>query len=309
MAQGLVSIGEAFEDVIFHGLPRLPRPGEELRTTGFHRTFGGGTLITAVAAARLGTPVTVVSALSAEAEQRLATEQVASINLRKPREPHAVSVALSTRRDRAFVTFDGANAMLQARLLARFSTRLPRAAHVHVALGPEDPGAWVPLLQRMRARGLTTSWDFGWHDDLPRRTGFAHLLRQIDWVFLNEREALHYAGTTQWARALSRWPTLAPHVVIKRGARGAVLLADGAELRVPAVPVTVVDTTGAGDAFNGGFLAARLAGRPLDQCMRWGVLTGSLSTAQAGGLDGLPTANVLRQELARHEAPRKERKA
>jgi len=307
MTSRLVSIGEAFEDVIFHGLPRLPRPGEELRTGGFHRTFGGGTLITAVAAARLGTSVTVLSALSGEAVQRLAAEGVTAVNLRAPREPHAVSVALSTRRDRAFVTFDGANTLLQARLLARLARRLPRAAHVHVALGPDAPEAWVPVLMRLRARGVTTSWDFGWHDDLPRRSGFAALLRQIDWVFLNEREALHYAGTTRWDRAVARWPSLAAQVVIKRGARGAVLLSGGAELRVPAVPVDVVDTTGAGDAFNGGFLAARLAGHALDQCMRWGVLTGSLSTAQAGGLDGLPTARAVAQALAPTKAPRKER--
>lgn len=303
----LLSIGEAFEDVIFHGLPRLPRPGEELRTAGFHRTFGGGTLITAVAAARLGTPVTVLSALSPDAVERLSDEGVTTVNLRKSREPHAVSVALSTRRDRAFVTFDGANSVLQARLLARLGQRLPRATHVHVAIGPDTPEAWVPVLIRLRARGLTTSWDFGWHEDLPRRSGFAPLLRQIDWVFLNEREALHYAGTSRWDRALARWPSMAAQVVIKRGARGAVLLSGGAELRVPAAPVEVVDTTGAGDAFNGGFLAARLAGRALDQCMRWGVLTGSLSTARAGGLDGLPTARAMAQALAPTKAPRKER--
>lgn len=307
MTPRLVSIGEAFEDIIFHGLPRLPRPGEELRTAGFHRTFGGGTLITAVAAARLGTPVTVVSALSAEAVTRLADEQVTTVNLRRRREPHAVSVALSTRHDRAFVTFYGANVTLQDRLRARFASRLPRAAHVHVALGPESPEDWVPLLMRMRAQGLTTSWDFGWHDDLPRRPGFAQLLRQIDWVFVNEREALHYAGTRRWDRAVARWPLMAAQVVIKRGARGAVLLSGGAELRVPAARVEVVDTTGAGDAFNGGFLAARLAGHTLDQCMRWGVLTGSLSTARAGGLDGLPTARAVAQALALERAPRKER--
>ena len=61
----LVSVGEAFEDLVFHGLPRLPRPGDELRTRRFTRTMGVGTVITAVAAARLGARVRVVSVRSA----------------------------------------------------------------------------------------------------------------------------------------------------------------------------------------------------------------------------------------------------
>ncbi len=64
-------MGEAFEDLIFHGLRRLPRPGEELRAPQFARTMGGGTLITAVAATRMGARVEVVSALSDEAARRM----------------------------------------------------------------------------------------------------------------------------------------------------------------------------------------------------------------------------------------------
>jgi sugar/nucleoside kinase (ribokinase family) len=59
-------------------------------------------------------------------------------------------------------------------------------------------------------------------------------------------------------------------------------------LRVTAPRVGVVDTTGAGDAFNGGFLAALVRGRDLSDCLRLGVHVGSLSTRAAGGIDGLP---------------------
>ncbi len=59
-------------------------------------------------------------------------------------------------------------------------------------------------------------------------------------------------------------------------------------LRVPAPKVKVVDTTGAGDAFNGGFLAALVQGRDVSDCLRLGVRIGSLSTRAAGGIDGLP---------------------
>jgi sugar/nucleoside kinase (ribokinase family) len=108
------------------------------------------------------------------------------------------------------------------------------------------------------------------------------------WVFVNEREARHYAGAPTLAQARRRWPTLARRTVIKQGARGAIAVVDGALFRAPARRVRVVDTTGAGDAFNGGFLAALVAGEPVGACLRAGVRMGSLSTRAAGGLDGLP---------------------
>ncbi|MCC7033815.1 MAG: carbohydrate kinase family protein [Acidobacteria bacterium] len=287
-------MGEAFEDLIFHGLRRLPRAGEELRTPNVARTMGGGTLITAVAAARMGARVEVISALSVEAARRLRAEGVHVRNLRRAGEPHAVSVALSTRRERAFVTFDGVNDALEARVLDDLARRRLPTAHLHIALGPRNLAGWIRTLARLRARGITTSWDFGWHDELPGRPGFETLLGAPDWIFVNEREARLYTGTTTMARALRRWRTAARGVVVKQGARGALALVNGAIVRVPAPGVRVVDTTGAGDAFNGGFLAALVRGRPLVACLRAGVRVGSLSTRAAGGLDALPFSRDVR---------------
>lgn len=285
----LLSAGEAFDDLVIHGLRRLPRPGEELRAPASTRTVGGGAVITAVAAARAGCAVRVLTALGPEAVARLSAENLAIRNLYQPGETPALTVALSTRRDRAFVTVDGANTHLESRLLDVFA-RPPRVAHLHLALGPRDLPAWTRVLWDCRDRGIGTSWDFGWHEGLPRRRGFAVLLEALDWVFVNEREARLYTGTRTLAAAERAWRARARRVVIKQGARGVVALVDGARLRMPAPRVNVVDTTGAGDAFNGGFLAALLAGRPLAACLRAGVRMGSRSVTAAGGLDGLPHA-------------------
>ena len=72
----LACVGESFEDLIFAGLTRLPRLGEELRTKFFVRTYGGGATITAVAAARLGVSTRIVSGLSDGAVARLRAEGV-----------------------------------------------------------------------------------------------------------------------------------------------------------------------------------------------------------------------------------------
>jgi sugar/nucleoside kinase (ribokinase family) len=90
----LVTVGDAFEDLVFVGLPRLPRAGEELKTPTLVRTIGGGAVITAIAAARLGVSSAVVTAVGASGEQRLREEGVKLIILRRPGEPAAVSAAL-----------------------------------------------------------------------------------------------------------------------------------------------------------------------------------------------------------------------
>jgi ribokinase len=77
-------------------------------------------------------------------------------------------------------------------------------------------------------------------------------------------------------------------VVIKLGAKGSQLISGKGRLRAKPYKVQVVDTTGAGDAFNGGFLWAFLRGRILPKCLETGNLVGALSTKMPGGIDSLP---------------------
>jgi sugar/nucleoside kinase (ribokinase family) len=269
----LLTVGEAFQDLIFVGLPHLPRRGEELRVRQFVATVGGGAVITATAAARLGLRTLVVSALSAEAAVALRRDRVQVVNLKRVSEPHAVSVSLSTTSDRSFVTFNGVNDRLEGRLPAAIA-RHP-ARHVHLAFAPRDCGRWTRIVNRLRARGVTTSWDFGWNPRLRTAAGFSALIEAADLVFLNEAEAALYARAHRRAR----------NTVIKLGPRGS----RWGTVSAPAPRVRAVDTTGAGDAFNGGFLFAWLGGRPARECLRLGNFVGAQSTLAAGGVDALPT--------------------
>jgi sugar/nucleoside kinase (ribokinase family) len=289
----LLTIGEAFEDVIFAGLSRLPRLGEELRVRTLTRHPGGGAVLTAIAAARLGTSVGAISAVSPSNDLSLRAEGIELVNLLGPGERGAVTVALSTASDRAFVTFQGVNEQLERRLLdaIRPLRRLPR--HVHFALGPKTCGAWIPIVERLRHRGATTSWDFGWNEQLRRDPAFDALLGAVDWIFVNEDEAKLYAHARTLATALTRWRMLARGTVVKLGPRGAVAITNGATVRRATAKAVVVDTTGAGDAFNGGFLTARLAGASLDDAIRLANHVGTRSTRASGGVDGLPHRGEL----------------
>jgi len=306
-APRLLTAGEAFEDLVFVGLERLPGPGEEVKTDVFHATIGGGAVITAVSAARLGVATSILSALSVPAVTRLRQERVRVSNLRRPREPHAISAALSTATDRTFVTFNGVNAVLEPRLLRALATTT--ATHVHLALCPRNLPAWLRLLARLKRRQATVSWDFGWNESLAADAHLPALMDALDLVFLNELEAPLYAHATSLDDAYPRLRTSRSNVVVKLGDQGSRWLRAEGDVMMPAPAVDAVDTTGAGDAFNAGFLAAWLRGAIPATCLATGNSVGAASTRRAGGLDGLPTTRQLPALLRpRRAAPRSARR-
>ena len=284
----LVTAGEAFDDFIFHSLTALPKPGEELKTDAFHQSPGGGVVITAIAAARLGLRCAIVSGVSPGVARAVRREGVGVRNLRRSGEPAAVTVALSTARDRCFVTFNGVNNQLPRRI--RGTLPRIRARHVHLALYPGRCKPWIAAMTALRRRNVTTSWDFGWNPPLARDPDFRGLATSVDYVFMNRDEALLYSRQRRIAAAIDAWRGAPRYVIVKLGAAGSRLVGGGLDIRTAAPLVRAVDTTGAGDAFNAGFLTARLRGDTFGRAMQLGNRVGALSTRHAGGIAGLPYA-------------------
>ena len=278
----LLCAGEAFEDLIFVGLERLPEPGEEVKTDRFTATFGGGAVITAVQAARLGMKTTLISALGEQAVKRMKKERVTVTNLRKPNEPHAITAALSTGDDRAFVTYNGVNVKLEERL-ARVLPNV-KATHVHLCFYPHDCRQWTAIVSKLQDKGITTSWDFGWNEPLTNDRGLTDLIDTLDFLFVNDREARLYTGTSSLQDAIAEWRKRSAITIIKLGDQGAVWLAPDRDILVPAPKVKAIDTTGAGDSFNAGFLVAWMSGKKPQQCLVAGNKLGAASTLHAGGI-------------------------
>jgi hypothetical protein len=156
--------GEFFFDLIFHHLPRLPRLGEELKTDNFALALGGGAVNTALTVARLGRRVELASAVGDTVLDSFALSELrrGKVNTRSVRQEKgsmgAITVSVSLRRDRYFLTYMGANAAVERHLLsAALRRRFGRARHVHFGLSRVSASVWVAgcrLLQSGRSSPL-----------------------------------------------------------------------------------------------------------------------------------------------------------
>nr|MBA2381602.1 carbohydrate kinase family protein [Chloroflexota bacterium] len=186
-----------------------------------------------------------------------------------------------------------------------------RARHVHVGaffLQAHARETLPPFLAKARAGGATTSFDTNW-DPAERWEGVGPMLAATDVFFPNAEEARRLTGRTdveEAARELARIGATAPGradggplVVVKLGREGALACrATGPIERTLAMPIEAIDTTGAGDSFNAGFLRVWLRGGSVAEGLRSGAAAGALSTRELGGVHGQPTADELDRALA-----------
>jgi sugar/nucleoside kinase (ribokinase family) len=202
-----------------------------------------------------------------------------------------VTVAISTSVDRALLTWPGAIAELAAEDVSE--AVLAGARHLHVSsyyLQTRLRPRLGALFARARAAGLTTSLDPG--SDPEQRWGgeLIDVLPHVDVFLPNQSEAAAITGTDTPEQALHALANGRTRSIIKAGSRGAMTLDGGQVVVTPAYTTQAVDTTGAGDSFNSGFLHAWLRDWPVLDCLRWGNACGALSTRGIGGTAAQGTA-------------------
>jgi sugar/nucleoside kinase (ribokinase family) len=297
-------IGEFFIDEIFTEFTALPKLGEEAFAGKFKREVGGGAAITACGLAKLGVSVKVLGTVGkVDGEwviDRLKLQGVDCSGLEFcAREPTGITASVSTREDRAFFSYYGANGQLP-HLMGRATTArvLEECPYVHFACAPdaEADGGLFALLRRKRSH---ISIDVQSHMSWLTRPESLLILRQCDVFFPNEREGCWISTAVEPHDILLRLRDKGLRGVgLKLGGRGAALLWRRRQFLTDAFPVKTLDTTGAGDCFNAGFIFAQLRGDKPQRCLEVANICGALSTRALGGIAGAPTL----EELAECEA-------
>ncbi len=299
MPAKIAVVGSVYWDLIFFGLNDPPSPGVEVRTDRFAMTPGGGSYITAVGLVRLGHQAALRTYVGRDRLGELLLDAMRRERLdvsgvqRHRTLGTAISVAFSTRGDRGFLTYRGCAAATGTLVRAWSRSAFPRVRHMHFA-GVRPPfRPYLRLLDRLRAARITTSLDIGWNPDVYAAPGFRQIVKRMTIFMPSQREARWFTGRADPGEAVRALAELVPTPVIKLGAQGAVGLERGRLVRVRPPRVEAVDTTGAGDAFNAGFLWACLQGAPLARCLLAGNICGALSTRAPGGTAAFPTLREL----------------
>ena len=283
--QAVLCVGRIYCDLIFTGLGRLPVLGREVFADDLTIAAGGGAYISAAHFADVGRDVALVArlgtdALAGEVEREIRRRDIAMDFMEiAPDAGPQVTVASVLDGERAFLTrrAGGCEPLTLDKAL-----RWSQACHLHIAEYAtlyEMPD----LVARAKQAGLSVSLDPSWDDALIQSPDLLVACKGVDVFLPNLDEARTITGQTDPEVMLDALRSHFPIIALKAGGEGAYADAGEGCQHQRAEAVRVVDTTGAGDAFNAGFIHQWLLGADLDACLAAGVAVGTKAVQKAGG--------------------------
>jgi sugar/nucleoside kinase (ribokinase family) len=285
--------GELNLDLILYGLPdELPRE-RELLADRMVLTLGSSSAIVAHNLAALGARVGFISCIGDDPLGQIALERLAAggvdvslVRKRTGGKQTGLTVLLQRDGWRNIITYAGTIFDLTFEDLNL--GYLANSRHLHLSsyfLHRGLRNRIVELLQKMKAAGLTISLDTNDDPDDLWQGSLMEALHYVDIFLPNAREARKIAGTEDLEAAIAFLAKRVPLVVVKVGAEGAVAQRSQARFSSPALRVNSVDSVGAGDSFNAGFLWQYLHGADVHTCLTAGNLAGAFSTTRPGGTE------------------------
>jgi len=285
-------IGEINPDLILYGLPQPVEPEREILADGFRLTLGSSSAIFAHNLSALSTKVGMISKVGTDPLGKFCLDRLIEGGVDVSRvktssdTPTGVTVILAQPASRFILTYPGT--MFELSYEDLDFDYIFSARHVHLSsfflhrrLRPQI----AEVFRAAKSKNLTTSLDTNddpqdkWDDDL------ADVVRFIDILFVNEREARKIARTDDLNSALAKLSQIARMAVVKLGAHGVIAREESTEWRCPGLAVDVIDTVGAGDSFDAGYIHRFLKGAGQEACLRYANVVGAFSTTKEGGTE------------------------
>jgi sugar/nucleoside kinase (ribokinase family) len=285
--------GELNLDLILYGLPEQLAPERELLADRMMLTLGSSSAIVAHNLAALGSRIGFQSRIGDDPLGQIALERLQESGVDVS---HVRRVAGSTTTGLTVILHHEAwrNILTYAGTISELVwddldlDYLADSGHFHFSSYYLQRGLRPrvsKLFQLLKSKGLTISLDTN-DDPDDRWEGDLHqLLQHVDVFLPNEREACKAAGVEDLDAAIKKLSELVPLVVVKLGRKGALAQRGAERVVSPSQEVVPVDTVGAGDSFDAGFLHEFVRGADLEKCLVSGNRAGALSTTRPGGTE------------------------
>jgi sulfofructose kinase len=280
----VLCVGHASYDLIF-SVPEHPAADEKVFADSFFACGGGPAANAAITVSRLGLKAAFAGYLGTDlygdkhlqefVEEDIATELI----IRGDSPTPLSSIIVKPDGKRALINYKGDTQPLPAEAI-NFSRVSPKV----ILLDGHEPNTSLELLKIAQKKAIPTVLDAG-----SLHIGTEQLMDKVDYLVCSEKFAKQYAGDE--TTALIRLAKLSANVVITLGERGLIWQQGNEHGKLPAFPVTVIDTTGAGDAFHGAFAAAVAKKKDWLDSLRYASAAGSLCCTKTGARPGLPSLN------------------
>jgi sugar/nucleoside kinase (ribokinase family) len=294
----LIVVGELNADLILSGDVTPVFGQTEKLVDDASLVMGSSSAIFACGAARLGLRVAFVGKVGDDALGQFLLAELAKYQIDTsavvvdPQLKTGLSVHLSRNGDRAILTYSGTIAELRYEEIDL--SLLQKARHLHLGgyyllekLRPSIP----QLFAQAKAQGLTTSLDTNYDPSEQWQAGIAETLQHVDIFLPNETELLAISQQQNLDEGISVLGQQVPLLVVKCGSQGARAIQQGQSYHAAAMPIEAIDTTGAGDSFDAGFIYAYLAQWPIEKSLCMACVCGALSTRGVGGTSAQATAD------------------
>lgn len=312
MADFDISIaGEVNLDLILYGFPEAIPVDREILATNFEMTLGSSSAILAHNLSILGKRVGFLTRFGSDEMGRIAMDRLVEGGVDVSRcipggrgSKTGVTFLLPHGNSRHILTYPGVMFHMSVRDLDL--DYLASARHFHLSSlfllrGLHD--GLPEVFRALKGRGLTVSLDTN-DDPEDRWDGLLQeLLPYVDILLPNEDELRRIARRDSVEEALDVLSGQVPLIAVKCGRRGTLVQQGSQRFAVAAIPVEPVDTIGAGDSFNAGFLTAWLGGASPEVCARAGNITGALSTQGPGGTEAFRDRAAVAEFLHSHQFP------
>lgn len=298
MAKILV-VGSINMDLVVR-VPHSPKPGETVLGGDFETFPGGKGANQAVAASRMGGDVTMVGRVGSDDFGNILIQGLVENNIKTThvikdsKAPTGVAmIAVAADGENMIVVAPGANGNVS---IEDVGNARPLMRETDILLVQLE----CPLETVTEAIGLAKAYDVPVVlNPAPAQKLPESLLKSVNYITPNQGELIKLTGEKDLNTAISNWKEAGlNNLIVTLGANGARVISDEIDEHIPANEVTTVDTTAAGDAFNGALTVALAEGKTILEAVRYGMAAGALASTKRGAQPSLPSRDSVENLLA-----------